>query len=326
MPNKKVGTNPKEEEFILLSGKANTKLAQDIAKLIGQEVYEPLSYFSDGEVRVRIPVSMRNRHVFIIQPTAPMVNDRIMELLLMIDAAKRSSAAEISAIIPYFGYSRQDRKEMPRVPISSSLIANMLTTAGATQILTIDIHSQQQQGFVSIPWDNLYGSYALIPMIKAQKLKNLIVASPDKGGMVRATGYAKLLGAEGVALVYKERDVAVNNQSEALYMIGNVQGKNVLLVDDMIDTAGTIVSAASYIKKQGAASIRLAATHGIFSGPAMEKISSPAIDEIFVTDTIRQKSEVINSKKIKVASVAPLLAEAIRRIQTGESISRDLIL
>lgn len=316
----------KSEEFILLAGRANPKLAHDIANILGQELYEPISLFSDGEVRVRIPVSMRNRHVFIIQPTAPMVNDSIMELLFMVDAAKRSSAADISAIIPYFGYSRQDRKEMPRVPISSSLIANMITVSGASQILTIDIHSQQQQGFISVPWDNLYGSYALIPEIKSRNLDNLVVASPDKGGMVRATGYARMLGASGVALVYKERDVAVNNKSETLAMIGDVKGKNVLLVDDIIDTGGTIVSAANLLESYGAKSIRLAITHGIFSGDALKKLESPAIEEIIVTDTIRQRPEIVSNKKIKIASIAPLLAEAIKRFQTGKSISRDLIL
>lgn len=316
----------KTEDFILLTGRSNQKLAKDIAKILKHDLHEPISMFSDGEIRVRIPVSMRNQHVFIIQPTAPRVNDSIMELLLMIDAAKRSSANEISAIIPYFGYSRQDRKEMPRVPISSSIVAKMIANAGATQILTIDIHSQQQQGSVNIPWDNLYGSYALLPVIKSRKLNDLVVASPDKGGMVRATGYARLLGAHDVALVYKERDVAVNNKSEALSMIGRVRDKNVLLVDDMIDTGGTIVNAAEFIKKQGAKSVRLAITHGIFSGDAVKKFDTPAIEEIIVTDTIALRPEVIKSKKIKIASIAPLLAEAINRVQTGESISRDLIL
>ncbi|HSW48006.1 MAG TPA: ribose-phosphate diphosphokinase [Candidatus Saccharimonadales bacterium] len=316
----------KSEDFILLTGRSNVQLAKDVAKLLGQKLHEPISLFSDGEIRVRVPVSLRNMHVFIIQPTAPRVNDSIMELLLMIDAAKRASASEISAIIPYFGYSRQDRKEMPRVPISSSAIANMITNAGATQILTIDIHSQQQQGFVSIPWDNLYGSYALLPMIKSLKLKDLVVASPDKGGMIQATGYAKLLGADGVALVYKERDVAVNDKSGTSAMIGKVKDKNVLLVDDIISTGGTIVNAAVYLKERGAKSVRLAIVHGLFVGDAIEKIKNPVIDEIFVSDTIEQRSEVKNIKKVKIASVAPLLAEAIKRIQTGQSISRDLIL
>ncbi len=316
----------KTEDYVLLTGRSNPKLAKDIAKSLGVESHEPISQFADGEIRVRIPTSMRNRHVFIVQPTAPRVNASIMELILMIDAAKRASASEISAIIPYFSYSRQDRKEMPRVPISSSVIAQMIESAGATQILTIDIHSQQQQGFVHIPWDNLYGSYALIPSIKSRKLKNLVVTSPDKGGLLQATGYAKLLGADGVALVYKERDVNVNNKSETLAMIGEVKDKNVLIVDDMIDTAGTIANAAKYVKAKGARSVILAATHGIFSGSALKNISTDAIDEIFVTDTIMQAEEVVKDKKIVVASIAPLLAEAIRRIQTGGSISRDLIL
>ncbi|HVF69135.1 MAG TPA: ribose-phosphate diphosphokinase [Xanthomonadales bacterium] len=316
----------KVEDYVLLTGRSNVKLAEDIAKILRQELHHPISIFSDGEIRVRIPVSMRNRHVFIIQPTAPAANDSIMELLLMIDAAKRSSATEISAIIPYFGYSRQDRKEMPRVPISSSLVAHMIVNSGATQILTIDLHSQQQQGFVRIPWDNLYGSYAILPMIKAKKIKNLVVASPDKGGMVQATGYARLLGAEGVALVYKERDVAVNDKSDTSAMIGKVRDKNVLLVDDVISTGGTIVNAATFLKEQGAKSVRLAIVHGVFAGDAALKIKNPAVDEVFVTDTIEQREEIKNIPKVKIASIAPLLAEAIRRIQTGGSISRDLIL
>lgn len=311
---------------MLLTGRSNQKLAKDIGKMLDQEVHKPISNFSDGEIRVRVSTSMRNNHVFIIQPTYPNVNDSIMELLLMIDAAKRSSASVISAIIPYFGYSRQDRKEMPRVPISSSLVAHMIVNAGATQIMTIDIHSQQQQGFVRIPWDNLFGSYALIPLIKSRKIKDLVVASPDKGGMTRATGYAKLLGAEGVALVYKERDVDMNNRSEALEMIGNVRGKNVLVVDDMIDTGGTIAGASQFLKNQGAKTVRLAATHGIFSGNALRKIDVSSIEEIFITDTVAQSESIENNKKVAIASVAPLLSKAILHIQNGESISRDLFL
>jgi ribose-phosphate pyrophosphokinase len=318
--------NNTQEDYVLLTGRSNPKLALDIAKILKHEVHEPISIFSDGEIRVRIPESMRNRHVFIIQPTAPNVNTSIMELILMIDAAKRSSASEISAIIPYFAYSRQDRKEMPRVPISSSIVANMIVNAGATQIFTIDIHSQQQQGFVNIPWDNLYGSYALIPEIKSRKLDNLVIASPDKGGMVRATGYARLLGAEDVALVYKERDIAVNNKSEAMNMIGRVRDKNVLIVDDMIDTGGTIVNAAEFLKDMGAKSVRMAITHGLFSGEAPERFKNPAIEEIFVTDTVRLRQEMLENKKLTVASIAPLIAEAISRIVNGRSISRDLIL
>ncbi|MBP9719280.1 MAG: ribose-phosphate pyrophosphokinase [Candidatus Levybacteria bacterium] len=309
------------DEFILLTGRSNPQLAHDIASLLSHELLEPISIFADGEIRVRIPHNMRRRHVFIIQPTASPVNDSLMELVFMIDAAKRSSATEITAIIPYFGYARQDRKEMSRVPISSSVVANIITHAGAQRILTIDIHSEQQQGFVGIPWDNIYGSSVLIPVIQEKNLKDLIVASPDKGGMTRATKHAKLLSASGVALVYKQRDIHINNKSEALGMIGDVKNKHILLVDDMLDTGGTIVNAAEYLKNAGAKSVRVAVTHGLFSGDAIEKINASAIDEIIVTDTITHREEIINHPKITIVSTAPLLAESIRRIQTGESIS-----
>ncbi len=318
---------PNPDDVILLTGRSNPTLAKDIARLLHKEVFEPVSSFSDGEIRVRIPENLRRRHVFIIQPTSVPVNDNLMELILMIDAAKRSSAEEIIVVLSYYGYSRQDRKEMPRVPISSSAIAGMIVNAGASRIVTVDIHSEQQQGFVKIPWDNLYGSYSLIPEIKSQKLKELVIAAPDKGGMTRATGYAKRLpNSSGIALVYKERDIAVNNKTEALAFIGDVREKDVLLVDDIIDTAGTIVSAANYLKGQGARSVRAAATHGLFSGQSLEKITKSYIDEIIVTDTIQHRKEVIKNKKITIVTVAPLLAEAIRRIETGESISKDLFL
>lgn len=318
---------PNPDDVILLTGRSNPTLAKDIARLLRKEVFEPVTSFSDGEIRVRIPENLRRRHVFIIQPTSIPVNDNLMELILMIDAARRSSAEEVAVVVPYFGYARQDRKEIPRVPISSSAVADMIVNAGASRIVTVDIHSEQQQGFVKIPWDNLYGSYSLIPEIKSRKLKELVTAAPDKGGMTRATGYARRLqNALGIALVYKERDIAVNNKSEALAFIGDVKGKDVLLVDDMIDTAGTIVSAANYLKGQGARSVRAAATHGLFSGAALEKIADSDIDEIIVTDTIQHRKEVIKNRKITIVTVAPLLAEAIRRIETGESISKDLFL
>lgn len=302
------------------------KLAGDIGNLLGHDVSNPISIFSDGEIRVRIQKNLRRRIVFIIQPTSSPVNDHIMELMFMTDAARRASAQEIIAVMPYYGYARQDRKEMPRVPISSSAVASMLVNAGVNRIMTIDIHSEQQEGSVHIPWDNLYGSFSLLPTIKKRNLKNLIVASPDKGGMLRATGYAKLLRAEGVAIVYKERDVKLNNVSDALEMIGDVEGKDVLLVDDMIDTAGTIVHAANYIKKKGASSVRVVATHGLFSGSAIQKITESAIEEVIITDSIAHRPEVTSNPKITVVTVAPLMAEAIKRVVTGESISKDLIL
>lgn len=310
----------------LLSGTSNPKLAQDVGSLLDLEVLHPITKFADSEIRVVIPKNLRRSHVFIIQPTSPSVNDNLMELLLMIDAAKRASVNEITAIVPYFGYSRQDRKDRPRVPVSSALIVEMIKSAGADRMVTVDIHSEQQQGFFDGPWDNLYGSFCLVPEIKKRNLKNLIIASPDKGGVSKAVYYARVLQSEGIAIVYKERDVSTMNKSEALDMIGDVKGKDVLIVDDMIDTAGTLTNAADLIFKKGAKSVRAAATHGLFSPPALERIEKSAIKELFITDTILVKEDVQKSKKTKVITVAPLVAEAIKRIQSGESISEGLIL
>ena len=200
MPTNQVDEN---NDYILLSGRANPTLAHAIAKILKRPINEPINSFPDGEIRVRIAPNLRRRHVFIIQPTGTPVNDNIMELVLMVDAAKRASASEIIAVIPYFGYSRQDRKEMPRVPISASAVASILEHIGVDRILTVDIHVEQEEGFVQTAWDNLYGSYSLMPEIKARKLSSLVIASPDKGGMVRATGYARLLKASGISIVYK---------------------------------------------------------------------------------------------------------------------------
>lgn len=314
------------DDFVILTGRANPELAHAIGKRLGVEVLEPISVFSDGEIRVRISKNLRRRMVFIIQPTSTPVNDHIMELLFMIDAAKRASAAEITAVIPYYGYARQDRKEMSRVPISSSVVAHAITHSGADRILTLDIHSEQQEGFTRIPWDNIFGSYSLLPEIKKRNLKDPVVAAPDKGGMVRATGYAKLIGSESLALVYKKRDIMLNNVSNTLAMIGDVKDRDVVVVDDMIDTAGTIVNAVNYIKKEGAKSVRVVATHGIFSGEALKRISESEVDEMIVTDSINHREEVRKNPKITIVSVAPLIAEAIARIRSGESISKDLIL
>lgn len=311
--------------FILLTGTANVKLAQDVAKILGKNVDETVSTFADGEKRIAIPENIRKRDVFIIQPTCPPVDSNIMELFLIIDAAKRSSASEVSAIIPYFGYSRQDRKDRPRVPISSSIIAKLIEFSGANRILTIDIHSEQEPGFVEIPWDNLYSSYSFLPELKKHFESNLIIASPDKGGVPKAAFYAELLNADGVAIVFKERDVTKKNESKALDMIGDVKGKDVLLVDDMIDTGGTICEAANIIKKRGAKSVSAAATHGLFSDPAYENIGNSSLEKIFITDTVPLKKEVLENPKYIVVSVAKLLAEAINCIYNGDSISEKLI-
>lgn len=317
---------PNSNDYIILTGRANPKLAHAVGKILKHEVSEPISIFSDGETRVAIEKNMRRRHVFIIQPTAPPVNDHIMELVLLADAARRGSASEIIAVIPYFGYSRQDRKEKSRVPISASVVGSILEHAGINRILTIDIHSEQQEGFIQGPWDNVYASYSVLPAIKAKKLKNLVVASPDKGGVIRATGYARLLGAEGIAIVYKERDVAVNDVSSALAMIGDVKGKDALLVDDIISTGGTLFNAANYLATQGARSVYASVTHGLFTGSALEQLNKSSIKEVIITDTIAHRAEVLQNPKITLVSVAALLAEAIKRIQSGESISKDLIL
>lgn len=311
--------------FVLLTGTANLKLAQDVAKILGKNADETITVFADGEKRVVIPENLRKREAFIIQPTCPPVDSSIMELLLIIDAAKRSSASEISAIIPYFGYSRQDRKDRPRVPISAALVASLIEYAGADRILTVDIHSEQEPGFVEIPWDNLYASYSFFPILKKHFNNSMVVASPDKGGVLKASFYADYLQAEGIAIVFKERDVSRINESKTLDMIGNVKDKDILIVDDMIDTAGTIVEAANIIKDRGAKSVCAAVTHGLFSGPAPEEIKASALDKVFITDTVPIKEEMLKSKKIEVVSVAPLIAEAIKAIYNGDSISEKLI-
>ena len=308
-----------------MSGRSHPELANAIGKILGVKVFNPISSFSDGEVRVRVEPNLQQKRVFIIQPTAAPVNDHIMELILMADAARRASATEINAVVPYYGYSRQDRKEMPRVPISSSVVASMFINAGIDRILTVDIHSEQQAGFIQKPWDNLFGSYSLIPFIKKKKLSNLVVASPDKGGVLQATAYARLLGAKDIAFVYKQRDIALNDVSNTMGMIGDVKNRDVLLVDDVISTGGTIVNAANYIKEKGAKSVRVVATHGVFSGNALSLIADSAIDEMIISDSINHRSEIRKNPKISIVSVAPLLAQAIQRITTGESMS-DLIL
>lgn len=312
-------------QIVLLTGTSNPKLAEEVGKLLNTEVYNPITKFADGEIRVKVNKNMRRNEVFIIHPTAPPVNEHLMELFLMIDAAKRASAAEITVVIPYFGYARQDRKEQPRVPISSSLIVKIIETSGANRIVTVDIHSDQQQGFFFGPWDNLYGSYSLIPVIEKKQIQDLVVASPDKNGVSRAVAFAKRLDAEGVAIVFKERDLDVNNKSETLGIIGEVKDKNVLIIDDMIDTAGTLVNAANLIMEKGAKSVRAVATHGLFSADAVEKINQSPIEEVFTTDTISVQPEIVNNPKFTVASVAELLAEAIRCIRSGESISERLM-
>lgn len=317
---------PNSNGFVLITGTANLKLAKDVASILGKNVDETVSTFADGEKRIVIPENLRKRDVFVIQPTCPPVDSNLMELLLILDAAKRASAAEVSAIIPYFGYSRQDRKDRPRVPVSAALVAGLIEYAGASRIVTVDIHSEQEPGFTKIPWDNLYSSYSLLPELKKYfSSENLVIASPDKGGVLKATFYADLLDAEGLAIVFKERDVHKRNDSRALDIIGDVKGKDILIVDDMIDTGGTLHEAARLIKQRGARSVSAAATHGIFSDPAPKRIEESPLDKIFITDSVPIRTEMLKSPKLVVFSIAKLLAEAIKCIYDGSSMSEKLI-
>jgi len=315
------------DHFVLISGTASASLSENIAKYLKTKVYMPVSCFADGEIDVQIPVNVRKRHVFIIQSACPPdVNKAYVELFAMINAAKLASAGEITVMIPYFGYSRQDRKDRPRTPIMASVMAKLLESLGVDRIVTVDIHTEQSAGFVNIPWDNLPASFVFIPKFKAMGLKDLVIASPDKGGVPRATFYNKKLSAEGLAIVYKERDVQTKNISQALAMIGDVTGSEVVLIDDMIDTGGTICNAADLMMQRGAKAVRAVVTHGVFSNNALDKITKSALKEVYVTDTIPLSKEARSNPKIKVVSVAEMLSGAIKRIHTGESISEKYYL
>lgn len=291
----------------------------EFAKEVCQSLDVPLSKaevkrFSDGEISVQISESVRGRDVFIIQSTGAPSNDNLMELLIMTDALRRSSANSITAVVPYFGYARQDRKAAPRVPITARLVADMYETAGINRVVTIDLHAGQIQGFFDIPVDNLYGSIIFQEHIKAKNLKNPIIASPDIGGVARARYFAEKLGLEMV-IVDKRREKA--NESEVMNIIGDVTGKDVIMIDDMVDTAGTMVKAAAALKSKGAVSVMACATHGVLSGKAYENLKSDALDELVVSNSLVIKP----MEKIKVLSVAPLFAEVIRRVYHNESVN-----
>lgn len=299
----------------IFSGAATKDLALKIAQSYGVDLGKAsISTFSDGEFQPSLEESVRGADVFIIQSTVP-PTDNLFELLLMVDAAKRASARRIVAVIPYFGFARQDRKDSPRVPIGSKLVANMLTAAGVTRVVTMDLHADQIQGFFEVPVDHLFASAISIPFIKELELPNLIMASPDMGGSKRAYAYAKHLQTE-VVVCYKQRKEA--NKIEQMFLIGDVSGKDVLLVDDMIDTAGTLTKAADIMMEKGANSVRAFCTHAILSGEAYNRIENSKLTELIVTDTIPLKQE---SKKIRVLSVAHLFAKVIYKVHNYESIS-----
>lgn len=302
--------------YKIFSGTANPEFAKKISKYLSLPLSEcAIKTFSDGEISVQVGESVRGKDVFIIQPTCAPANSNLMELLILSDALKRSSANSITAIIPYFGYARQDRKAAPRVPITAKLVANMIQAAGINRVVTMDLHAGQIQGFFDIPVDNLYGSIVFPEYLKTKNLKNPIIASPDVGGVARARSFAKKLGLDMV-IVDKRREEA--NKSEVMNIIGDVNGKDVVLIDDMIDTAGTIVKAAEAFKNNGANSVMAYCTHAVLSGPAYERIATGAIDELVVTDTIPLKEE---NEHIKVISVAPLFGEVIRRVYHDESVN-----
>lgn len=306
-------------EVKIFSGSSNTVLAESIAKHFGIPLGKSsLSRFSDGEFQPSFEESVRGCDVFIIQSTFP-PTDNLFELLLMVDAAKRASAKRIVAVLPYFGFARQDRKDQPRVPIGSKLVANMLAAAGVSRVMTMDLHADQIQGFFEVPVDHLYGSAIFTEAIKELNLPNLIMASPDMGGSKRAYAYAKHLETD-VVICYKQRKKA--NKVDKMFLIGDVEGKDVLLVDDMIDTAGTLTKAADIMAEKGASSVRAICTHAILSGEAYERIENSKLTELLVTDTIPLKKQ---SDKIRVVSVAELFAKVIYKVHNYESISSYFI-
>jgi len=303
----------------LFTGNSNRTLAKEIAEVLHIPVGEAtVSNFSDGEIMVQINENVRGADVFVIQSTCMPVNKNIMELLLMIDALKRASAGRITAVVPYYGYARQDRKAQPRVPISARLVADLLSATGVGRVLTIDLHAGQIQGFFDIPVDQLYSSPVLAEYIRKEYANDIVVVSPDAGGVERARAFAKRLNAS-LAIIDKRREKA--NVSQVMHVIGDVKGRDAILFDDMIDTAGTITQAASALKDNGAKRVVAACAHAVLSGPALDRINGSILEEVIVTNTIPMDDKTEKCKKLRVLSVAPLLGEAIKRIHEESSIS-----
>ncbi len=306
----------------IFSGNSNLELAEGIAKEIGIPLGKcQVKRFSDGEINVEIHESVRGDNIFLIQSTCYPANENIMELLIMVDALKRASAYSITAVIPYYGYARQDRKVAPRAPISAKLVANLLQTAGINRMVTIDLHAGQIQGFFDIPVDNLYAQPVMLEYIKKNKNienSNIVIVSPDAGGVERALSYAKKLNA-GMAIIDKRRDRP--NQSKVYNVVGDVKDKIALIIDDIVDTAGSLTNAVDVLFEKGAKEVYACITHPVLSGPAIDRINNSNIKELIVTDTIPLNDNAKNCSKIKVLSVASLLAEVIRRIYSGDSVS-----
>jgi ribose-phosphate pyrophosphokinase len=307
-------------DTVLFTGNANPALAQEIANELRVDMGQAsVGRFSDGEVTIEIQQNVRTRDAFVIQSTCAPTNDNLMELLFMVDALKRASARRITAVIPYFGYARQDRRpRSTRVPISARVVANMLEAAGVNRVLTMDLHADQIQGFFDIPVDNIYASPVLLSDLQSKRYENLVVVSPDVGGVVRARALAKQLGCD-LAIIDKRRPKA--NVSEVMHIIGEIEGRNCVVMDDMIDTAGTLVKAAEVLKSRGAKSVYAYCTHPVFSGPAIERIKASHLDEVVITNTIPLAPEARNTAKIRQLSAAFLFAETIRRISDGDSVT-----
>jgi ribose-phosphate pyrophosphokinase len=321
MSNKNNGNSMDLPNMAVLSGNANLPLAQRIARHLKQPLGRiQVGQFSDGEVRVEIDENVRGRDVFIVQSTCPPVNDNLMELLVIADACRRASAARITAVIPYFGYARQDRRpRAARVPITASLVARMVSEAGINHVLTVDLHADQIQGFFSIPVDNVYSSPVLLGDLWRQTGGDVCIVSPDVGGVVRARAIAKRMDDAELAIIDKRRPRA--NVSEVMNIIGEVEGRICVLVDDMVDTAGTLCQAAAALKDHGAKRVVAYATHAVLSGPAVDRLSASVVDELVVTDTIPLSAPAIASGRIRQLSVAELLGETMRRIGLDESVS-----
>ncbi|MCK4727293.1 MAG: ribose-phosphate pyrophosphokinase [Desulfobacterales bacterium] len=305
--------------LVLFTGNSNPELARAVCRHIGMKLGDAqVTTFSDGEIRVEIRENVRGKDVFVLQSTCVPVNDHLVELLLMIDAFKRSSAQRITAVIPYYGYARQDKKVAPRVPISAKLVADLITTSGANRVITMDLHAGQVQGFFNIPVDNLFAAPVLLEHIRQELKNDTVIVSPDAGGVERARAFAKRLHTQ-LAIIDKRR--VAPNQAEAMHVVGDVKGKVAIILDDMVDTAGTVIEATSALKEHGALEVHACCAHAVLSGPAVDRITKSDIKTLVVTNTNPLNGKAKACDKIRVLSVSKLLAEAIHRSHTGSSVS-----
>ena len=315
-PEAKVRSMPNLKIF---PGNANPTRARDVARCLGVEIGKArVGAFSDGEVNVEIFENVRGSDCFVLQSTCAPASQHLLELLIMVDALRRASARRITAVIPYYGYARQDRKVAPRVPISAKLVADLISTAGTDRVLCIDLHAGQIQGFFNIPVDNLFATPVLIAAIRSRYQGQLVIDSPDAGGVERSRAYAKRLDAT-LAIIDKRREAP--NVAEVMHVVGDVKDRTCVIVDDIVDTAGTLAEAASALQREGATAVSAAITHPVLSGPAVKRIAESLLEDLVVTDTIQLRPDAVDCEQLRVVTIAPLLAEAIRRINNEESVS-----